>query len=243
MGTWLEPLRKFIESEAMDDLYRFLKEQSKLGKTIIPDAVNVWKSFELCDYEKVRAVVVLMDPYPSVTKDSKKIANGIPLDCSSTNIPQPSLTAWWKQIEGSYYSSLAVDMDLRNDLSYLLKEEHVLLINSSLTVECGKVGSHSAIWKPFMEYLFRILNENKRGIPIILLGASAQKYEKDINPLIHYIKKVEHPVNGPRNGRDWHHEDCFNWCNRILEANNGYGIRWYRNIGEPGKVTAAPWIE
>lgn len=244
-NTWLEPLRRFIESEEMGKLYGFLKEQSKLGKTIIPDSTNVWKSFELCDYEKVRAVVVLMDPYPSMTKDNKKIANGVPLDCSSTNIPQPSLIAWWKQVEESYYSSLAVDMDLRNDLSYLLKEEHVLLINSSLTTEKDKPGVHANQWQPFMKYLFNMLNENKRGLCISLSGAQAQKYEKEINPLIHYIHKCEHPVNGPRNNRDWDSNNLFKWCNQILEANNGYGIRWVRNIGEEAmdKVTAPPWIE
>lgn len=238
-GDWANSMKEFIQSEEFDNIFRFLKTESANKKIICPDSKDVFKSFTYCSKDKLRCIVMLMDPYPSM-KDGVKIASGIPMDCSNTNIMQPSLTSWWKAIEESYYGSLAVDMDLRNDLSYLLKEEGVMLINSALTTEYMKSGSHKLVWGPFMRNFWKIINEEHRGIPIVLCGAQAQKYEKDINPLLHYILKVEHPVAAAYGQREWNYQDMFQWINRILEANNGYGIRWVRNKGET-VLEKEPW--
>lgn len=244
MGSWNDLFAPFIQSEKWDKIFGTLKQQSQAKKIIIPASIDVFKSFELLDRTKLKAIFVLMDPYPSF-KEGKMIASGIPMSCSITKELQPSLYNFYQSIEDSYFK-FDPDMDWRADNSYLLTEEHVLLLNTSLTVEKDKVGSHSQLWMPFMQFFIEgIINKYYTGLPIILCGNSAQKLEKYISPMLHYILKVEHPVAGQYAGnRAWEYKDCFEWCNRIIESNNGpeHKIRWWRKKGEDNYSDLPDWV-
>jgi uracil-DNA glycosylase len=231
LGTWTDLFVPFIETSAWDKIFTDLKMQVQARRTIVPKSANIFKSFELCDRNKMKAIIVLMDPYPSFTKDGEMIANGIPMDCGNTGKLQPTLELFHQGIEDCYFG-FSPDYDKRVDISYLLKEENVLLLNSSLTCERDKPGSHSQLWLPFMKFLIEeILNKYYRGIPIVLCGAQAQKLEKYIQPMLHHILHVEHPVAANYQNRMWRHENMFKWINNILISNNGdaYGIQWHRS--------------
>lgn len=233
LNSWHDLFLPFIESDAWDNIFRFLKHESGKGKVIIPDSINLFKSFELTNRHKLRAIIILMDPYPTM-KGTVKIANGVPMDCSNTGVLQPSLELWHQAVE-SCYCGFDPDYDNRTDISFLLREEHVLLLNSSLSVEKDKVGSHSPAWQHFMQFfLEEIISKVYRGLPIILAGLSAQKLEKYIAPMLHYVKKVEHPIAASYANRTWDYQDIFKWTNNIITQNNGPGeqIRWYRKTGE-----------
>jgi uracil-DNA glycosylase len=234
-GTWAPLFKEFIESDKFDSIFTNLKMQKQAGRILIPDSSNVFKSFELTDKDKLKCIFFLMDPYPSF-KDGKMISDGVPMSCKNTGILQPSLQLFYDAIEGDY---LGFDpgFDARPDNSYLLKEEHILLINTSLTVEKDKVGSHSQMWMPFMKFFIEeVLNKYFSGLPIILCGQSAQKLERYFNPMLHYIKKVEHPVAASYQNRMWKHDDVFKWINNLIRVNNGpeCEIRWFRKKGESG---------
>lgn len=230
-GSWGVVMKKFIESDKFDDIFRYLKHQSKdLKKTVIPASKDLFKSFQVCDRTQLRAIVVLMDPYPSFKKIDgieTMVASGIPMDCSNTDILQPTLDMWYDAIADCH--ELDPDMDMRKDLTYLLEEQHVLLLNSSLSVEKDKPGSHAATWAPFMEYFFTELDNWVRGVPIVLCGKQAQQYEKYINSKKHYILKVEHPMAAKYAQRQWDYKNMFHWINEIIKKNNGEseGIEWY----------------
>lgn len=244
LNSWADVLKPAVESEMFDNLFKFLKHQSQvLKKTICPASADVFKSLALCDRTKVKAVVVLQDPYATV-KDGKMVANGVPLSCQNTGIPQPSIEHWYHAIEETYHDGFSTTMIKDNDLSYLLTEEHVLLINSSWTTEKDKSGSHAKEWEPFMSNLMQIINDNYRGLPIVLCGSQAQKYEKYIDPLRHYILKVEHMAAASYANRAWEYKNMFQWVNKILEDNNGkeYCIHWYRERGIE-KPKTSTWEE
>jgi uracil-DNA glycosylase len=231
---WTILMKPFIESEEWNILYSNLTSISRAGKTIIPGPEVRYKSLQLCNPDRIKCVIVLSDPY-TIVKEGKMLSNGIPLDCSNTKYMQSALWCWWEAVE-KYYSPDCIDpnMWMKHDLSYLLEEEGVLLINSSLTTEEGKPGIHNSIWEPFMKHLFKILNENYRGLPISLMGTQAQKYEKEINPLIHHIHKCEAVEVAAKEGRSWKSNGVHKWINDIIEQNNGpqYKIRWYRRKDE-----------
>jgi len=233
-GSWSEMFREFIEGEGLSKIFGFLKLETKKGKIILPESVNVFRSFSECPREKVKCLIIGQDPYNTKTKEGKVIANGIPLSCELTGSLQPSLEQWYMAIE-EQYKGFDPDMDFRPDNSYLLVEEGVLLLNSSLTVEYLKPGSHEYIWLPFMQYFIEeIINKYYRGLPIVLLGGQAQKLEKFINPLMHHVLKVEHPAAASHQNRKWNTNNLFNWVDKIIEANNGPSerIRWYRIKGD-----------
>lgn len=230
-GTWANSFRPFIESVEFDKIFGFLKTEAMKKKVICPVSKDIFRSFACCDKDKMKALVLLQDPYPTF-RNEVMIADGIPLSCSYTKYAQPSLYMWYNQIEHEYGFDPANDQ--RNDLSYLLEEENVMLLNCGLSCEKDKSGSHNTIWTEFIKYFFKIINEEHRGLPIVLCGNSAQRYEKEINPLLHYIKKVEHPVAASYQNRDWKGEGLFKWINSIIEQNNGIGscIRWTRKKNE-----------
>jgi uracil-DNA glycosylase len=233
LGTWTDLFVPFIESPTWDGIFDKLFAINAKGRQIIPKSEDVFKSFELCDRNKLKAVVILMDPYPSLTNDNKMIANGVPLSCAGKDKMQPSLEIWYSGMDESLFG-FNPNLDKRLDNSYLLVEEGVLMLNSSLTCEVNKPGSHLDIWTPFMQYFIEeILNKYYSGLPIVLCGAQAQKLEKFISPLLHYIKKIEHPVAASYANRAWKHDNMFSWCNQIITSNNGeeFVIKWHREKG------------
>lgn len=229
-GSWVSLFEPFITTPEFDKIFSFLQQQKSIRRVIVPTSDDVFKSFELCDKDKVKAVVVLMDPYPSITKENVVVANGVPMSCANTGALQPTLEIFYQGIEDSFFG-FSPDFDKRADNSYLLTEEGVLLLNSSLTCEKDKPGSHAEAWHPFMKFFIEgILNEYYRGLPIVLCGAQAHKLEKYVSPLLHYVKKVEHPVAASYQNRPWKYDDCFKWCNSIISGNNGpeHVITWHR---------------
>jgi uracil-DNA glycosylase len=229
-GSWIDYLWKFITTEEFDKIFKHLRERKQVHKkNIIPASVDVFKSFEYTDSKQVRAIIVSMDPYNTITKKGVMVANGIPFDCSNTGIAQPSLFTWYGGITDTY--GLDPDMDQTEDLSYLLKEQHVLLINSALTVEEGSAGIHAELWKPFMKFFFEdVINEFFKGLPIVLVGKQAQTLKSYIDPLRHYVLEVEHPAAASYQKRNWDCKNLFKWVNTILLNNNGpeYQIQWYK---------------
>lgn len=241
MGSWVELFTPFIQSEQWDKIFTTLKTLSMNKRIVIPKSSDVFKSFELCDRQKVKAIIWLMDPYPSTTKEGEIIADGVPMSCKGKSRLQPTLEQWYGGIEedcggtGESVIGFIPDMDRSGDIDFLLTEEGVLLLNSCLTCELNKPGSHVELWTPFMKFFIEeIVNNYYKGLPIVLCGAQAQKLEKFINPMLHYVKKIEHPVSGSYANRAWDHQNCFKWVDEIIRQNNGESQvpRWWRKKGE-----------
>jgi len=236
MGNWCDLFAPFIQSEQWDKIFIALKNLSVQKRTVVPKSVNVFKSFELCDRHKVKCVIFLVDPYPSLTKEGEPVADGVPMSCKGKGKLQPTLEQWYTGIEkDSGEVGFIVDMDQSGDIDFLLTEEGVLLLNSCLTCEASKPGSHIELWTPFMKFFIEeILNKYYKGLPILLCGAQVQKLEKFVNPMLHYVKKIEHPVAASYANRMWDHQESFKWINTILKGNNGkeQEVRWYRTVTE-----------
>ena len=63
-------------------------------------------------------------------------------------------------------------------------EQGIFLLNSALTVESGKSGSHSFYWKNFTQSIIKFLSKENPCI-WILLGKNAQEFKQCIyNPFI-----------------------------------------------------------
>lgn len=221
---WLDKLAPFLQSEKFDDIMVSLKKEAALGKTICPESKFLFRAFKECKYDDLKTVIVLQDPYYQ-----KGVGDGIPMSCSNTNKLQPSLQMWYKEIERTIYNGKMLTPHAYDpDLTYLANQG-VLLLNAALTVEEKIPRSHTTIWKPFMEYLFRdILSVYNSGLPIVFLGATAAALETYVAPFLHYTKTVEHPAAASYQKREWNSDDMFNWVNHFIERNNGpeFKIQW-----------------
>lgn len=218
---WSSKLRGFIKSSDFDKIIETLYNYRQEGKRFTPPLKDVFTAFEKCSVKDLRIVLIGQDPYPYLN-----VADGMAFSCSKTGKPQPSLKFMFHSITQTVY-----DNDERivhnPDLSRWA-EQGVLLLNSALTCEIDKVGSHSPIWKDFIAYLIDMLNFTDSGLIFILLGKQAQELESIIGPN-HYVLKASHPASAAHNGTYiWDCNDVWNETNRLIEGNNGkeFKIKW-----------------
>lgn len=103
----------------------------------------------------------------------------------------------------------------------------VLLLNSALTCQVDKVGSHYPIWNDFIMYVLDMINLTSSGLIFILLGKQAQELESMIGPN-HYVLKASHPASASYTKTVWECNDVFNQSNEIIKKLNGpeFTINW-----------------
>lgn len=228
--SWHPHMKPLIESEITDKIYSNLKAIGKTEK-ILPSSTDTFKAFALCPYDKLKVVVLGLDPYPS-TKDGVIVADGLAFSCGNTKKLQPSLEHWYNGIERDIFDGFNVNMTKNPDLSFLARQG-VLLLNSALTVSEGKIGSHSELWEDFIVYLIKeVFNKYNSGLVYLLIGKQAQSFEGCINEKSSYIFSCEHPSAAARANRAWNHDAIFKVCNQTLMNNNGEIIFWSDCVDE-----------
>jgi uracil-DNA glycosylase len=218
---WANKLRGILKSSDFDKILITLYKMREDGKRFTPPLKNVFNAFEKCPVKDLRVVIIGQDPYPYLN-----VADGLAFSCSITGRAQPSLKFIHHSITQTVYDN---DEKLQHnpDLTHWA-EQGVLLLNSALTCEIDKVGSHTPIWKDFIAYVIDMLNFTDSGLVFILLGKQAQELESLIGPN-HYILKASHPASAAHNGTNiWDCHDIWNEANRLIEGNNGteFKINW-----------------
>ena len=141
-------------------------------------------------------------------------------ECAASNFLPASLKNIYKEIESDIGA-------LSNNNGYLKSwaDQGVLLLNSALTVEVGKPGSHSKIgWQDFIFEIVKIINK-KQNVVFILWGNDAKKYIKYIDKDINLILSSSHPspLSSYRGFFGCKH---FSKCNEYLESKNISKINW-----------------
>jgi uracil-DNA glycosylase len=216
-------MQPFIESKECDDIYAFLKAESKRGKRIAPLSHNVWRCFKETPYNDVKVIFIGMCPYHTLFKGTP-VADGLMMGCSITGELQPSLEQLYGGIERELYGGLALGADKPADVSYLA-HQGVFMCNAALTTEIGKAGSHIKIWEPFMKYLLTEVFD-WTGRPIVFFGKEAAKYKVHVSPFtFHYC--VSHPASAAYKHGEWDSEGVFTKINNHIKLSNGETIEWF----------------
>lgn len=217
--SWHAKMKPFIESEECDKIYAYLKKRSKEGKQIAPLSTLTFRAFLETPLNQVKVVLLGYCPYHTFYR-GVPVADGLAFSCSITGKQQPSLQKFVEGIEKDAYNGLNLEYDKKmSDLSYLAKQG-VLLLNSSLTVEKDKPGSHQELWKPFTKYVLEECLAYK-GIPVVFIGKDAQKFQKSVSPLTHgYSFKIEHPAAAARMSDVWDTQGVFTKINQIIKEND-----------------------
>ena len=203
--SWHAKMQPFIESEACDDIYKYLKSESKRGKKIAPLSSNVWKAFLVTPYDELK-LVIAGTPYCK-KKDGIFINDGLYLGCSDSKYVQPELRKFYTDLENELCDGLNLCYFDNPDVSYLA-EQGVLMLNASLTVKLDEPGSHNDLWEPFMKYLFEHVIEVTK-VPVLLLG-EASRWKKYVNSSILVI-----PSRG-----------MYKNIDEFLKKTNDYKIEW-----------------
>lgn len=132
-----------------------------------PEDKNILRAFSFCTLDETNVVWIGQDPY----HDGK--ATGLSMGVAGKPIP-PTLRILNLALESEYDTGIS-DYSLES-----WAKQGILLLNAALTVAKGKPGSHSKIWKPFVISILRKINEKRKDIVWVALGADAQKMLKEI---------------------------------------------------------------
>ena len=216
---WANKLRGFVQSSDFDKILDTLYKLREDGKRFTPPLKQVFRAFEECPHDKLRVIMIGQDPYPHLG-----VADGLAFSCSNTDKPQPSLKNIFEAVNKTVHDDWPIKQD--PDLTRWANQG-VLLLNSALTCQVDKVGSHYAIWQEFIAYTMDILNFTDTGLIFVLMGKQAQELEGMIGEH-HYIIKVSHPASAAYTKTVWDCGNMFNEINKIINGQNGptFKINW-----------------
>lgn len=223
--TFEEYFGDWVHIFDMKELNKVLAVLGKMYKVkpICPKQEDVFKAFNLCKYDDCKVIMCGMDPYPQ-----KGVATGILFGNDADTI------------EDNWSSSLKIVRDSSVDLhishnSIIFDptleswaKQGILMINSALTVEMNKVGSHTMLWRPFISKFISRMSELNTGIIYVLFGEQAQTLEPYIGKN-NIILKEKHPAYYARVNEDMP-SDVFYKINKLLKDKYNCQISWYKEV-------------
>lgn len=214
-GDWMKVLDRNETMKIMGWLRTVNKE------TLCPNIKDVFKAFKLCPYNKCRVIFVSQDPYPQ-----KGVAQGV-LFGNSSDTPENKLSPFLQIIKESVinfeipHNLITFDPSLES-----WAKQGILMINSALTTEVGKIGVHMMKWRPFMIAFLKQMSMINPGIIYVLFGSQAQVLEPYINKN-NYVLKIEHPAYFARTNKKMPYH-IWKDINKILYDLYGEKIEWFK---------------
>lgn len=162
--NWIE-LIEFFKTEEFSSLLTFLKQERAKGKSILPKPSQYLNALALTPFNDVKIVILGQDPYPGKTH-----AMGL-----SFSVPDSvkSLPGSLRNIFTELYNDLKVPISKSGNLTRWA-EQGVLLLNTVLTVEEGRPGSHQGIgWEILTTEIICAINRYHENVVFILWGRHA----------------------------------------------------------------------
>jgi uracil-DNA glycosylase len=143
------------------------------GSQIFPEEHNVFKVFEM-DLYRIKVVILGQDPYIRPGQ-----AMGLSFSVPKGQTIPPSLQNIYKEIMAEYPG---VYQFPHGDLTRWMTEEHIFLLNASLTVEEGKSGSQMALWSKWTDNVIRYISANRPDVVFLLMGTFAKTKTAMLSP-------------------------------------------------------------
>lgn len=215
---WGEVLRLFLHSEDFSKIFDTLYEQVTEDKRFTPPLKYVFRAFEQCSWSKTKVVMIGQDPY-----FTPGVADGIAFSCGLTGKAQPSLKYMFNAID----PNVEQDPDLTR-----WANQGVLLLNSALTVQMNKPGTHYDIWKDFLVYVIDQICSKKEDVLFVLLGKQAETFKEYIDkPFMssgsNKVMIVSHPASAAyQKAREWKDGHIFKDINNYLTSIGKHPIEW-----------------
>ena len=216
-GRWM----RVIDKRELESVLSKLGPEYK-RKPICPAQSNVFKAFEVCPYDKLKVVMLGQDPYPQ-----KGVATGI-LFGNKEGTRDEDLSPSLQIIkEAAINFEIPHNCIIFDPTLESWAKQGILMINSALTVEMNKIGSHVMLWRPFIASLLKELSENETGIIYVLFGKQAQTFKPYINKQFNTVLEENHPAYFARTGEAMPHT-VFEQISKLTKGMYGMPITWYQ---------------
>ncbi|MBS0433046.1 MAG: uracil-DNA glycosylase [Proteobacteria bacterium] len=226
--SWKARLGDCFDTPQMIALREFLLARKRAGARIFPPGPRIFAALDATPFDKVKVVILGQDPYHGPGQ-----AHGLCFSVPPGVPPPPSLVNIFAEIER--------DPGLpRPDHGCLIPwaQRGVLLLNSVLTVEAGRPGSHQGKgWEGFTDRVIDELNRGREGLVFLLWGSYAQAKGRLIDRHRHLVLQAPHPspLSAHRGFLGCGH---FPAANRYLESRGQTPIDWAL---PPGSALGPGW--
>ena len=181
--SWLDVIGDEFKKPYMESLRSFLLDEKSKGSVILPPSDQIFDALYKTSLHDTKVVIIGQDPY-----HNKGQANGLSFSVNPGIKIPPSLINIFKELRDDLGCEMPNDGDLLN-----WAKQGVLLLNSILSVEAGKPGSHANKgWEIFTDCLIEELNK-KTNLVFILWGNYALKKGTRIDGNKHLILRSSHP--------------------------------------------------
>ena len=220
-ASWKAALAEEFEKGYMQRLRAFLQGEREARKTIYPRGNNIFHALDLTPLPDVKVVIIGQDPYHGPGQ-----AHGLCFSVRAGVALPPSLINIFREINEDIGDS---DKQLYDDKGCLVPwaKQGVLLLNSVLTVEQGRAGSHQGRgWETFTDRVVEVLNTEREGLVFLLWGGYAQKKGAIVDASRHCVLTAPHPspLSAHRGFFGCRH---FSGANACLEAQGKTPIDWF----------------
>lgn len=182
--SWKKRLQHLFQEKYMQNLRAFLRREYAAGKVIYPRPEYIFHALNITPFEAVKVVILGQDPY-----HGKGQAHGLSFSVPVGMAVPGSL----RNIHKELHDDLGITIPQHGYLGAWAKQG-VLLLNSVLTVEHGKAGSHrNKGWERFTDQVIACINNEREHVVFILWGMYAQKKGALIDKKKHFVIQGVHP--------------------------------------------------
>ncbi|CUB05265.1 uracil-DNA glycosylase [Marinomonas fungiae] len=219
-SDWQALLADEFNKDYMQQLRAFLVQEKDARKVIFPHSNDCFNALNETRFDNVKVVILGQDPYHGPNQ-----AHGLSFSVKPGVKTPPSLVNIYKELE----SDLGIPMAGHG---YLINwaRQGVLLLNSVLTVEASKAGSHqNKGWETFTDQIIQLINEHHQGVVFMLWGSYAQKKGRHIDRSKHCVLESVHPspLSAYRGFLGCGH---FSKANQYLESIGKAPIDWSAHL-------------
>lgn len=181
--AWSELLREEARKEYLFLLEKKI-EEAYASSICFPSKEKIFEAFALCRPLDVKVVILGQDPYHGTGE-----AHGLAFSVRQGIKIPPSLRNIFKELESEY----GIDLTRSTDLTSWA-EQGVFLLNSVLTVEKDKAGSHSKRgWEEFTDSVISFVSKGNEHVVFVLWGDYARKKKSLIDLSKHAVIESAHP--------------------------------------------------
>ena len=218
--SWRPVLEPVLAQPQCRRLGGWLRAEEEAGKTIYPPRGQRLRAFELTPLEEVKVVILGQDPYHGPGQ-----AHGLCFSVPEGVRVPPSLVNIYKELE----ADLGIAPPQHGNLEHWARQG-VLRLNTSLTVEAGRAGSHAGCgWESITDAAVAAVAARSEPSVFILWGSHARKKAQGVPELAsnarHLILASAHP--SPLSAyAGFFGSKPFTKTNAFLEANRRGAIDW-----------------
>lgn len=218
-ASWKPALEPALATPEARRLGGWLRAEEEAGKAIFPPRGQRLRALELTPLDQVKVVILGQDPYHGPGQ-----AHGLCFSVAEGVRPPPSLVNIFKELE----SDLGLPRPARGNLEHWARQG-VLLLNTALTVEAHRAGSHAGKgWDAITDAAVAAVARSDQPTAFILWGSHAQKKAARVPGLAggkHLILKSPHP--SPLSAhRGFFGSRPFSQVNAFLKKNGRGAIDW-----------------